>query len=161
MLNHWGDIWDNYQVDYIIQTMCSCRLFRRSLVRMAALMPGSNSMASEGSATALLGSGEDSGLAGVGLAGRGSAGRASGLGPVCRQRCLPRQPEVRRPRQGALFIETITSGQPNNEIASGVDTALSCMLGRMAGYQKREVTWDELMAHGETYELGMDLKQFA
>jgi hypothetical protein len=28
------------------------------------------------------------------------------------------------------------------------------MLGRMAGYQKREVTWEELLAHGETYELG-------
>jgi hypothetical protein len=35
------------------------------------------------------------------------------------------------------------------------------MLGRMAGYTKREVTWEELLAHGETYELGMDMKQFA
>ncbi len=32
------------------------------------------------------------------------------------------------------------------------------MLGRMAGYEKREVTWDELLAHGETYKLGMDLE---
>ena len=35
------------------------------------------------------------------------------------------------------------------------------MLGRMAGYQKREVTWEELLMHGETYELGMNLAQFA
>ena len=48
-----------------------------------------------------------------------------------------------------------------NEIAAGVETALSCMLGRMAGLEQREVTWEELMAHGESYELGMDLKQFA
>jgi len=34
------------------------------------------------------------------------------------------------------------------------------MLGRMAGYQKREVTWDELLADKETYTLGMDLNQF-
>ena len=49
----------------------------------------------------------------------------------------------------------------HNQIAAGVETALSCMLGRMAGYEKREVTWDQLLAHGETYKLGMDLNQFA
>jgi hypothetical protein len=35
------------------------------------------------------------------------------------------------------------------------------MLGRMAGYQHREVTWEDLLAHGETYELGFSLNQFA
>jgi hypothetical protein len=35
------------------------------------------------------------------------------------------------------------------------------MLGRMAGYQGHEVTWDHLLAHGETYQLGMDLNQLA
>ena len=34
------------------------------------------------------------------------------------------------------------------------------MLGRMAGYEKREVTWDELLANEEAYNLGMDLNQF-
>jgi hypothetical protein len=59
------------------------------------------------------------------------------------------------------FIESITSGKSHNQIAGGVETALSCMLGRMAGYTHREVTWDELLANGETYELGMDIAQFA
>ena len=59
------------------------------------------------------------------------------------------------------FIDSITSGQSHNQIAAGVETALSCMLGRMAGYEKREVTWEELLAHGETYKLGMNLDQFA
>jgi len=59
------------------------------------------------------------------------------------------------------FIDSITSGKPMNEIAAGVETAMSCMLGRMAGLTKRTVTWDELQTHGETYKLGMDLKQFA
>ena len=59
------------------------------------------------------------------------------------------------------FIDSITSGQSHNQIAAGVETALSCMLGRMAGYEKREVSWEQLLAHGETYKLGMKLDQFA
>jgi myo-inositol 2-dehydrogenase/D-chiro-inositol 1-dehydrogenase len=59
------------------------------------------------------------------------------------------------------FIDSITSGKCHNQIAAGVETALSCMLGRMAGYEKREVTWENLLAHGETYKLGMNLDQFA
>jgi hypothetical protein len=35
------------------------------------------------------------------------------------------------------------------------------MLGRMAAYQQREVTWEELLTGGETYQLGIDLSQFA
>ena len=59
------------------------------------------------------------------------------------------------------FIESITSGKFHNQIPAGVETAMTCMMGRMAGYQKREVTWAEMLAHGETYSLGMDLKKFA
>jgi myo-inositol 2-dehydrogenase / D-chiro-inositol 1-dehydrogenase len=59
------------------------------------------------------------------------------------------------------FIDSITSGQCHNQIAAGVETALSCMLGRTAGYENREVTWENLLAHGETYKLGMNLDQFA
>ena len=55
------------------------------------------------------------------------------------------------------FIDSITGGHAHNQIAAGVETALSCMLGRMAGYQHREVSWDDLLAHGETYQLGMNL----
>jgi hypothetical protein len=59
------------------------------------------------------------------------------------------------------FIASIVSGPVHNQIADGVETALSCMLGRMAGYQRREVTWEDLLAHGESYELGFTLDQFA
>jgi predicted dehydrogenase len=59
------------------------------------------------------------------------------------------------------FIASITSGSAHNQIAAGVETALSCMLGRMAGYHRREVTWEDLLAHGETYQLGFSLDQFA
>jgi hypothetical protein len=35
------------------------------------------------------------------------------------------------------------------------------MLGRMAGYRHSEVTWDDLLAHGETYQLGFSVEEFA
>ncbi len=58
------------------------------------------------------------------------------------------------------FIESITSGNFHNQAKSGVETALTCMLGRMAGQLGREVTWDELMQHGETYHLDINMAQF-
>ena len=36
-----------------------------------------------------------------------------------------------------------------------------CMLGRMAGYTGRETTWDELEKDHESWELGIDMKQFS
>lgn len=59
------------------------------------------------------------------------------------------------------FIDSITSGRFHNQIAAGVETAQSCMLGRMAGYTRREVTWEELQTHGEKFTLGMDLSRFS
>ena len=59
------------------------------------------------------------------------------------------------------FIESITSGKFHNQIAAGVESARSCMLGRMAGQQKREVTWDELLTHGEEYHLDINMSQFS
>ncbi|MEO6818034.1 MAG: Gfo/Idh/MocA family oxidoreductase [Edaphobacter sp.] len=59
------------------------------------------------------------------------------------------------------FIESITSGRFHNQIAAGVETAQSCMLGRMAGYTRREVTWEDLQTHGEKFTLGMDVNQFS
>ena len=58
------------------------------------------------------------------------------------------------------FIDSIVSGHAHNQIAAGVETAMSCMLGRMAGLRGHEVTWEQLEAHGESYKLGMDLEQF-
>ncbi len=58
------------------------------------------------------------------------------------------------------FIESITSGQFHNQTEAGVDTALSCTLGRMAGQLGREVTWDEQLQHGEQYQMNIDMSQF-
>ena len=59
------------------------------------------------------------------------------------------------------FIDSIASGNYHNQSAAGVETALSAMLGRMAGRLGREVTWEELLQHGETFHLGIDMDQFS
>lgn len=58
------------------------------------------------------------------------------------------------------FIESITSGNFHNQIAAGVESARSCMLGRQAAALGREVTWQELLEHPETLSLDMDVSQF-
>ncbi len=59
------------------------------------------------------------------------------------------------------FIDSITSGNFHNQINAGVETAFSAMLGRMAGRLGREVTWEELLQHGENYELDINMSQFS
>ncbi|HEY6445708.1 MAG TPA: Gfo/Idh/MocA family oxidoreductase [Acidobacteriaceae bacterium] len=58
------------------------------------------------------------------------------------------------------FIESITSGSFHNQAKDGVESALSAMLGRMAGRTGHTVTWEDQLAHGERYALGMDMGQF-
>jgi predicted dehydrogenase len=58
------------------------------------------------------------------------------------------------------FIESITSGKFHNQIADGVSSARSCMLGRKAAETGQEVAWDGLQQNSEVYSLGMDITQF-
>jgi predicted dehydrogenase len=58
------------------------------------------------------------------------------------------------------FIESITSGKYHNQVEDGVQTALSCMLGRMAGLTGHEVTWEEQLKHPEEYSMNIDMNQF-
>ena len=55
------------------------------------------------------------------------------------------------------FIASITSGNFHNQAASGAESALSAMLGRMAAYNGREVTWEEMMQANESWDAGIDL----
>ncbi len=59
------------------------------------------------------------------------------------------------------FIESITSGNFHNQIAAGVESARSCMLGRRAAYTGRESTWDEMLKENEHWELDMDVSRLA
>lgn len=58
------------------------------------------------------------------------------------------------------FIESITSGKFHNQAAEGVQSALSAMLGRMAGQTGHTVTWDDLLKNGERYTMNINMSQF-
>jgi myo-inositol 2-dehydrogenase/D-chiro-inositol 1-dehydrogenase len=58
------------------------------------------------------------------------------------------------------FIQSITSGKFHNQIADGVSSARSCILGRQAAETGQEVTWDGLQQNSDVYSLGMDITQF-
>jgi myo-inositol 2-dehydrogenase/D-chiro-inositol 1-dehydrogenase len=65
------------------------------------------------------------------------------------------------PNKQKAFIESITSGNLINEAQQGAESALSGMLGRMAAYTRKEVTWEKLMKSKEVWDPKLDWKQFA
>jgi myo-inositol 2-dehydrogenase / D-chiro-inositol 1-dehydrogenase len=58
------------------------------------------------------------------------------------------------------IIDSITSGKVQNQIAAGVETAMTCMMGRKAAELNRSVSWDEIVKDDESCQLGFDMKQF-
>jgi myo-inositol 2-dehydrogenase / D-chiro-inositol 1-dehydrogenase len=57
------------------------------------------------------------------------------------------------------FIAAIASGQFHNQLAQGVETALTCMMGRQAAYTGREVTWGEMLRSTERWDAGIDVNK--
>jgi hypothetical protein len=49
------------------------------------------------------------------------------------------------------FIESIRSGNYLNNAEQAVDSNLTAILGRMAAYQGRVVTWEEMMRSEEKF----------
>ena len=67
------------------------------------------------------------------------------------------------PEKEKAFIESITSGKFHNQAAQGAETTLSTILARQAAYTGREITWEQLLASNQTYDLeleGIDLSEF-
>ena len=65
-------------------------------------------------------------------------------------------------REGAIvnvkrFVESIRSGNHLNNVEESVESNLTSILGRMAAYQERIVTWDEMMRSGEKLEARLKL----
>ncbi len=58
------------------------------------------------------------------------------------------------------FIGSITTGKLQNQIAAGVETARTCMMGRKSAELGRAVAWDEIERDNQAYTLGFDIKQF-
>lgn len=65
------------------------------------------------------------------------------------------------PEKKKAFVASITSGNFHNQAAKGAESALSCMMARMAAYTGREVTWDELMKSKEVYDARINLEKLS
>jgi predicted dehydrogenase len=161
VLTHAGDCWDNYQVDFHYPGDVRLSFASTQFGAYGGFDAGLKFFGSEGMATAPY-SGPVKILGNQAWEWRDDSAPASTApAAFAANGAFTDNLQFADRDKERSFIESITSGNSHNEIAAGVETALSCMLGRMAGYQKREVTWEELLAHGETYELGMDIQQFA
>jgi myo-inositol 2-dehydrogenase/D-chiro-inositol 1-dehydrogenase len=159
VLAHAGDCWDNYQVDYLYPGGVRLSFASTQYGAYGGFDAGLKFYGSDGMATAPY-SGPVHILGAQAWEWKDAAA-ATASGTFAANGAFSDNLAFADREKERSFIESITGGKFHNEIAAGVETALSCMLGRMAGYQKHEVTWEELLAHGETYELGMIMSQFA
>lgn len=159
ILTHAGDCWDNYQVTYTypgdVHLSFASKQFGSSGFGAGVAIFGAKGTAEAPYAGPVRITGEAQWKwQDASAAATSNTGTFSANGDFKDNLALANREKTRS------FIESITSGRFHNQIADGVDSAQSCMLGRMAGYTGREVTWEDLLAHGETYTLGMDISQF-
>jgi myo-inositol 2-dehydrogenase / D-chiro-inositol 1-dehydrogenase len=161
ILTHAGDCWDNYQVDFTYPA--DVRLsFSSTQFGNYGFEAGLRLFGAEGAATVpYAGPVEIVGSQPWAWqnAASDSAGASSSQGKFAANGAFADNLALADREKERAFIASIVSGPAHNQIAAGVESALSCMLGRMAGYTGRAVTWAELLAHGETYQLGMDLSE--
>lgn len=160
ILTHVGDCWDNYQVDFTYPGDVHLSFSSTQFGAYGGFDAGLKFFGALGAATVPY-SGPIQITGANAWAWQDSTSTAPGSGKFAANGSFLDNLAFADRDKERTFIESITSGQSHNQLAAGVETALSCMLGRMAGYQKREVSWEDLLAHGETYELGMNMEQFS
>ena len=160
ILTHAGDCWDNYQVDFVYPGNVHVSFSSTQFGDYGSFDAGLRMFGAGGSAFIPY-SGPVQINGAQPWVWQDSANTAAGSGKFAANGSFSDNLTFADRDKERTFIESILSGPVHNQIAAGVETALSCMLGRMAGYQGREVTWEDLLAHGETYQLGMNLEQFA
>jgi len=160
ILTHFGDCWDNYQVDFTYPGDVHFSFASTQFGDFGVFDAGLVLFGADGMATVPY-SGPVQIKGAQAWAWQESTASAPGSGTFAANGAFSDNLAHADRDKDRTFIDSIVSGPAHNQIAAGVETALSCMLGRMAGYQKREVTWEDLLAHGETYQLGFKLDQFA
>lgn len=160
ILTHYGNCWDNYQVDYTYPDSVHMSFSSTQFGTDGAFDAGLKFFGEYGSATVPY-SGPVAITGKNAWAWSDSAAATPGSGKFAANGAFSDNLEFADRDKERTFIDSITSGNCHNQIAAGVETALSCMLGRMAGLTGREVAWEELLAHGETYRLGFSMDQFA
>ena len=159
VLRHYGDCWDNYQVTFTYPDGTHFMFSSTQFNSYIGFDAGLRLFGADGSGVVAY-----SGAVGIKSAKPWSwqDGNAtlSDDGKFAANGAFNDNLEFADREKERTFIASITDGPMHNQIAAGVETALSCMLGRMAGYTQREVTWEELLKHGETYKLGFSVEQF-
>ena len=63
------------------------------------------------------------------------------------------------PEKKKAFVESIVSGKFHNQAEKGVESALSCMMARVAAYTGREITWEENLKSREVWDPKLDLNK--
>ena len=162
VLTHWGDIWDNYQVDFTYPNDVHFSFSSMQFGTDNAFDAGLRLFGADGSANVpYSGQVKITGKQAWAWEDPANPDAAAGSGKFAANGAFSDNLAFADRDKERTFIDSITSGNCHNQIAAGVETALSCMLGRMAGLQGHEVTWDDLLNHGDTYQLGFSLEQFA
>ncbi|MFP5210111.1 MAG: Gfo/Idh/MocA family protein [Acidobacteriota bacterium] len=160
ILRHPGDCWDNYQVDFTYPGEVHVSFSSTQFGDYGVFEAGLRLFGAAGCATVPY-AGPVQIVGSQAWAWKDSMATAAGSGKFAANGAFEDNLAFADRDKDRTFIDSIVSGPAHNQIAAGVEPALSCMMGRMAGYQGREITWEDLMAHGENYELGMNLDQFA
>jgi len=63
------------------------------------------------------------------------------------------------PEKKKAFVESVVSGRFHNQAEKGAESALSCMMARMAAYTGREITWEETLKSREVWDAKLDLNK--
>ena len=162
ILTHFGDCWDNYQVDFTYPGDAHLSFSSTQFGSDGVFDAGLRLFGANGSATVpYAGPVQITGKEAWAWQDAASTGTTPGQGKFAANGAFTDNLEFADRDKERTFIDSITSGPAHNQIAAGVETALSCMLGRMAGLKQTETTWEELLGHGETYQLGFNLEEFA
>lgn len=160
VLTHWGDIWDNYQVDYTYPGDIHFSFASTQFGSDGVFDAGLKLFGSAGSATCPY-AGPVAVTGPSAWSWKESEGTTTGSGQFAANGAFNDNLKYADREKEKTFIDSIVTGPAHNQIADGVETALSCMLGRMAGYQKREVSWNDMLAQKEDWPLGFSVEQFA
>jgi len=160
VITHYGDCWDNYQVDFTYPNDIHFSFTSTQFGTDDVFDAGLKLFGVSGSATCPY-AGPITITGPNAWSWQDSKAVAAGSGNFAANGAFLNNLEFADRDKERTFIDSIVSGPVHNQIAEGVDTALSCMLGRMAGYQKHEVTWEQMLASEEKWQLGFGLEQFA
>ena len=160
VLTHAGDCWDNYQVQFTYPGGVRLSFASKQFGEYSMFEAGLRFFGSEGAATIPY-AGPVEIVGSHAWSWTESMNAAAGSGKFAANGAFGDNLAFADREKERAFIESIVGGAAHNQIAAGVETAKSCMMGRMAGLRGHEVTWEQLESHGETYKLGMDLGQFA